>query len=272
MEKKPAAYQTVDLPTGRRLMINMLNLAKPRQSMIGLLEVDVTTPRQLIAVYKERTGEAISFTGFLTLCLGRAVEENKEVQAYLKGSKQLIFFEDVDVGIMVEHKSGEKRRLMGYVVRAANHKTILEIHNEIRAVQTAPLPASRGLPGWFRRAMLLPGPLYRIVRAFIRWAFRRDPLIGISMGGTVSITSVGMFGEGHSGWGIFPATEVLGLVVGSIAWKPGVVEGRVEPREILHLTLVFDHEVIDGAPAARFTHRLIELIESGYGLSELAGS
>jgi pyruvate/2-oxoglutarate dehydrogenase complex dihydrolipoamide acyltransferase (E2) component len=40
-------------------------------------------------------------------------------------------------------------------------------------------------------------------------------------------------------------------------------------RQILHLTLVFDHDVIDGAPAARFTKRLVELIESGYGLDEM---
>ncbi len=46
------------------------------------------------------------------------------------------------------------------------------------------------------------------------------------------------------------------------------MEGRIEPREILNLTVMFDHEIIDGAPAARFTHRLVELIESGYGLDE----
>jgi hypothetical protein len=78
-----------------------------------------------------------------------------------------------------------------------------------------------------------------------------------------------MFGEGHSGWGIFPVTQVLGLVVGSIAWKPAVVEGRVEPREILHLTVTFDHNIVDGAPATRFTRRLVELIEDGYGLEEV---
>jgi pyruvate/2-oxoglutarate dehydrogenase complex dihydrolipoamide acyltransferase (E2) component len=44
------------------------------------------------------------------------------------------------------------------------------------------------------------------------------------------------------------------------------VEGRIEPREILNLTVMFDHDVIDGAPATRFTQRLVELIESGYGL------
>jgi pyruvate/2-oxoglutarate dehydrogenase complex dihydrolipoamide acyltransferase (E2) component len=102
----------------------------------------------------------------------------------------------------------------------------------------------------------------------MRMIGRSDPTIVTAMGGTVSITAIGMFGEGHSGWGIYPATEVLGLVVGSIAWKPAVVAGRIEPREILHLTVMFDHDVIDGAPAARFTRRLVELIESGDGLDE----
>ncbi|HUV94070.1 MAG TPA: 2-oxo acid dehydrogenase subunit E2, partial [Anaerolineae bacterium] len=96
-----------------------------------------------------------------------------------------------------------------------------------------------------------------------------DPTIIASMAGTVGITAVGMFGKGQGGWGIVPLPFPLGLVVGSIAWKPAVVEGRIEPREILNLTVVFDHDVIDGAPAARFARRLVELIESGYGLGEV---
>jgi pyruvate/2-oxoglutarate dehydrogenase complex dihydrolipoamide acyltransferase (E2) component len=32
---------------------------------------------------------------------------------------------------------------------------------------------------------------------------------------------------------------------------------------------MFDHDVVDGAPATRFTRRLVELIESGYGLDEM---
>jgi pyruvate/2-oxoglutarate dehydrogenase complex dihydrolipoamide acyltransferase (E2) component len=39
---------------------------------------------------------------------------------------------------------------------------------------------------------------------------------------------------------------------------------------ILDLTVIFDPDVVDGAPAARFVHRLVELVESGYGLSEMA--
>jgi pyruvate/2-oxoglutarate dehydrogenase complex dihydrolipoamide acyltransferase (E2) component len=124
-------------------------------------------------------------------------------------------------------------------------------------VQSRPVPSNRGLPSWFRTAMLLPWSLSWLIKTLIRMAVRRDPTIVTSMGGTVSITAVGMFGEDHSGWGIFPMTEVLGLVVGTIASKPVVVAGRIEPREILHLTVAFDHHVIDGAPATRFTHRLV---------------
>jgi pyruvate/2-oxoglutarate dehydrogenase complex dihydrolipoamide acyltransferase (E2) component len=33
-------------------------------------------------------------------------------------------------------------------------------------------------------------------------------------------------------------------------------------RDILHLTASFDHDIVDGAPAARFTRRLVELLEN----------
>jgi pyruvate/2-oxoglutarate dehydrogenase complex dihydrolipoamide acyltransferase (E2) component len=80
-----------------------------------------------------------------------------------------------------------------------------------------------------------------------------------------------MFGGGHSGWGLSPTPHPVGLVVGSIAWKPAVVEGRIEPREILNLTVTFDHDIVDGGPATRFVRRLVELIESGCGLVEKDG-
>ncbi len=96
-------------------------------------------------------------------------------------------------------------------------------------------------------------------------------MISASLGGTVALTSVGMFGGGHSGWGVSPTFHPVVLVVGSIAWKPVVVEGRVEPREILNLTVTFDHDIVDGGPATRFVRRLVGLIESGYGLDETDG-
>jgi len=269
MNEKALSYHVVDLTPGRRIWLNTLELSWTAHTIYGLLEVDVTRARQFIAEHKTRTGESLSFTGYLAFCVARAVEQDKAVQACRKGRRQLVMFEDVHVGLMVEHKSGEKGALMGHVIWDANRKTYFEIHREIRSVQSSPVPQGRGMPRWFRSAMLLPWPLSRLMMALLRANRQRDPMSFVSMGGTVAITSVGMFGGGYSGWGLTPTPQPLGLVVGGIAWKPVVVDGRIEPREILNLTVLFDHDVVDGAPATRFTRRLVELIESGYGLDEM---
>ena len=44
------------------------------------------------------------------------------------------------------------------------------------------------------------------------------------------------------------------------------MDGQIAIREYLSLTISFDHDIVDSAPAARFTERLKELIESGFGL------
>jgi pyruvate/2-oxoglutarate dehydrogenase complex dihydrolipoamide acyltransferase (E2) component len=266
MNEKTGPYHVVDLPAGRRVWVNALDLSWPAHTMYGLLEVDVTVVRRFIADHKARTGETLSFAGYLAFCLARAVDEDKSVQAHRKGDRQLVQFDDVNVGLMVERKVGEKRALMGHVLRAANRKTYREIHDEIRTVQADPVPPARGMPTWFRSAMLLPWPLSRLAITLLRLNARRDPMISVSMGGTVALTSVGLFGGGRSGWGLSPTLHPLGLVVGGISWKPAVVEGRIEPREILNLTVTFDHDIVDGGPATRFVRRLVELIESGYGL------
>ena len=78
-----------------------------------------------------------------------------------------------------------------------------------------------------------------------------------------------MFGKG-SGWGIPTAASSLAITLGGLAPKPVVVDGRIAIRDLLCMTVSFDHRITDGAPAARFTDRLRELIESGYGLPNLA--
>ena len=268
MNKKIGPYHIVDLPPARQEVSNFLELYWWKHCMYGLLEVDVTVAKQFIEAYKARTGELLSFTGYLVFCLARAIDEDKSVQAYLKGRKQLVVFDNVDVGMTIERRVDGTKAVMGHIVRVANHKTYREIHQEIRAVQAKPVPPYKGYKPWFRTAMTLPWPLSRLFVTLMRVAIRRDPSIFVSMGGTVCVTAVGMFGEGQGGWGVVPLPFTLGLVVGSTAWKPAGVGGRIELREILNLTVVFDHDVIDGAPAARFARRLVELIESGYGLDE----
>jgi len=268
MKHSTRPYHVVDFPAERRAMPAFLNLKSGRHVMYALLEVDVTVARQFIEDYRVRTGEQLSFTGYLAFCLARAVDENKVVQACRKGSKQLIIFDDVDVGMMVERKQGETRILTGHILHGANHKTFQEIHQEIRLAQSEPVPPNNGMPAWFRSALLLPWPLSEVFKALFRMVISRNPMIVTSMAGTVGISSVGMFGKGHNGWGIADGTHVVDLVVGGTAGKLAEVEERIEAREVLSLTVEFDHDVIDGAPAARFTRNLVELIESGYGLEE----
>ncbi|HSV95382.1 MAG TPA: 2-oxo acid dehydrogenase subunit E2 [Spirochaetota bacterium] len=56
------------------------------------------------------------------------------------------------------------------------------------------------------------------------------------------------------------------FALGSITRKPGIKNNTTTARDYIKITILFDHDVVDGAPAARFTSRLVDLIESGYGL------
>ena len=47
-----------------------------------------------------------------------------------------------------------------------------------------------------------------------------------------------------------------------------MVEEQIVVREFLNLTIGLDHDIIDGAPAARFVNRFEELIEGAYGLPD----
>jgi hypothetical protein len=266
MNQKIRPYHVIDLPAGRREMPNLLDLYWRKHSIYGLLEVDVTVARQFIANHKAQTGEALSFTGYLAFCLARAVDEDKSVQAYLKGRKKLVIFDDVDVAMPIERQIGGTRAPMVYIVRRANHKTFLQIHQEIRSVQAQMVPHNKGFAPSILFFMRLPWPVPQLFGAVLRAATRRDPAgTTVRLAGTVGVTAVGMFGH-RSGWGLVPMVQTLGLVVCGIARKPALVDDRIEPREMLSLTVVFDHDVVDGAPATRFVQRLTELIESGYGL------
>jgi hypothetical protein len=267
MAKSSGRYQVVEFPPSRRETPGLLDIVWGKHAIYGLVEVDVTAARQIMARHKARTGETLSFTGYLVYCLARAVQEDKSVQAYLKGRSRLVMFDDVDVGLPVERQLDGKRVPVGHVIRRANHKTFREIHSEIRLLQAQPVPPSKGIAPWLRFALLLPWPLSRPFPALLRAAIRWDPAILVDQAGTIGVTSVGMFGQ-RAGWGLTPPLHSLSVVVGGIAQRPAVVEGRLESREMLSLTIAFDHDVVDGAPAARFVRRLLDLIESGHGLAE----
>lgn len=78
-------------------------------------------------------------------------------------------------------------------------------------------------------------------------------------GGTFSISSLGGIG-GTFFTPIVNHPEVAILGVGRMEWKPVLTDGEFVPRLILPLSLSYDHRVVDGADAARFTTRISELL------------
>jgi len=60
-----------------------------------------------------------------------------------------------------------------------------------------------------------------------------------------------MFGTGL-GWGIPYVGYSISITIGGIAKKSLVINDKIEIRDCLNLTLSLDHDIIDGAPVARF--------------------
>lgn len=259
-------YDVVRFPMERMLIVDSMRIANRKRVIQGLLEVDVTKARTYMREHKMRTGETLSFTAFILTCLGRAVDEHKIVHAYRDRRHRLVIFDEVDVTTMIEVELGDQKFPYAHIVRAANTRDFRGLHDEIRAVQSGQgIRESQDRWGFMRWFLLLPTFLRDLAYHF--WL--GNPHLVKSTIGTVGLTAVGMFGEG-GGWGLYIPIYTVGVMVGGISLKPWVVDGRIEIREILNLTVGFDHDIVDGAPAARFTKRLKELIEVGPELIESA--
>lgn len=265
MKENTREYEVVPFPVMRQLIVDSGRVAHSKHNIRCLLEIDVTKAHQFIRENKEKTGESLSFTAFVIACLGQAVEANKFVHAYRNRRNQLVIFNDVDVLTYIEIEMEGSKFPLAYIVRAVNRKTWREIHDEIRSIQAnpeqSPNARRKQLVRWF---LLLPG----FVRDIFYRAVNRNPHAWKKYVGTVYLTAVGMFGKGN-GWGIGFSAHTLGITLGGISQQPVVIEGRIEIRECLNLTADFDHDLIDGAPAARFIEQFRNLIEAGAGKSEL---
>ena len=264
MKQRRAGYRVVPYPRYMRFAAAAYQSVRHKPMIHGLLEVDVTEARTAIRAYKARTGESLSFTAFLCACLGKAVDEHKAVQAFRMAGNRLILFDDVDICVRIEREVAGRKYVVPHILRAANRRTFRELHDEIRAAQVADTRDA------LTRLSFLPFALYRPFILVLTAIARRRPQLWKEHMGTVGVTSVGMFGRG-AGWGIpLAAPTPLMVTVGGIGEKQTFVDGHIGNREYLSLTISVDHEVVDGAPATRFTQRLKELIESGYGLDCIA--
>jgi pyruvate dehydrogenase E2 component (dihydrolipoamide acetyltransferase) len=85
-------------------------------------------------------------------------------------------------------------------------------------------------------------------------------------GGTFTITNLGgIGGTGFSPIVNYPEVAILGLSRSSM--EPVWLNGKFEPRQVLPLSLSYDHRLIDGADAARFLRWIAEAFEQPFLLS-----
>jgi pyruvate/2-oxoglutarate dehydrogenase complex dihydrolipoamide acyltransferase (E2) component len=207
----------------------------------------------------------VSWTGFVIASVVRAVAQHPDVNSGMAGN-DILYFDRVDVGATVE-RHWQGRTVLDIVsIPDADRKGCAEISEILHRAKLGPGEphTQRGLT---RALMRLPGPLRR---TGIRMVARR-PSVAATFGPAVGVTSVGMFTRSW-GWAIPVAPLTVTVTVGGVADRPVVQHGEVVARATLPLTLSFDHSVVDGAPAARFTETLRTLVESAAAFSVAAAA
>lgn len=248
-------------PKIRRAYVDVLREGHRRHIIHGLVEVDITEARRVMREAMGRGEEKLSLTGFIVTCVAKAVDENRMLHAHRWGRRKLVLFDEVDVNLQLEQVDPDGTRIVqSRIIRAANRKGVSEISTEIRQAQLrtdADRRRYRGTLWLVTLPRMIRSLIWRLVIARPWWTKR--------FGGTIAVSSVGMFGK-SLGWGIPITPAPLMVTIGGIGPRPILGDGAVENRDHLSITISVDHDIIDGAPAARFVERLRQLVEAAYGL------
>ncbi|MGW0758447.1 2-oxo acid dehydrogenase subunit E2 [Streptomyces sp. NPDC002814] len=251
---RPRRVDAGPFPAERRLVVAAQRAGRHMAAMHSLVELDVTAARELLAA----SDRPVSFTAFVAASVARAAAAHPDVHAYRDWRGRMVRHRYVDVGTMVEVDTAHGPFALPHVLRDADVREVSDLTAELRAVKADPTATGPGriLDRFGNTLTRLPGLLPAMYALLARSVRLRQST------GTVAVTAVGMFGAG-GGFGIaslslFP----LQVVVGGLAQQPRIVGGRFEAREVLDLTITLDHNVIDGAPAARFVADLRRLVEN----------
>ena len=250
-------YTKVPYPKIRKATIGLLKAAKRKNMIHSIIEVDISSARNNLRKIKKETNNYISFTGYIIYCVSKAVDKNKLMHAYRNKKKQLILFSDVDVSTTIERRIDSNSEVVAMIIRGANHKSMAEISEEIKNEKEKDVSEAEV----FRSINL-----FLAIPPFIRqWVFRlldKSPKLMKKKAGTIMVTSANMIGGG-AGWGIPIATHTLNVTIGGIVDRIVELNNQFEKRQHLCLTFSFDHDIIDGAPAARFIRNIKKIIERG---------
>lgn len=241
-------------PSSRRLVTAAVRAGRRIVPMHGLFDADVTEARRLLATHDP----PLSLTAFIVASTARAAAAHPEVHAYRDWRGRLLEHRHVDVQTLIEVPTRQGPFGLVHVVRDADIRNVADITAELRSVKSQPARTTRERMVHTIAPVLgrVPG-LYRLMYAVMSRSRRAHLATG-----TVQVTAVGMF-AGGGGFAIAPPTLAsLFVVVGGASRRPRVMGDHVEVRSVVDLTVSVDHNVVDGAPAARFGAELRRILET----------
>ncbi len=259
-------YEVRKLTPYRLMSIYAYDALETGHNMCAQIELDVTGIRQRLRAQR-RAGRNISFFGYLLSAIAKTIDRNRELN-HIRSGKRIYCFDEIDICIPIELELDGVPIPRIYIVRDAAKKTMAEITLEVENakkhwresgdVSEEDKKAQR----WLELAATLPGWL----TTFIIRHLPQNPFKIKKMFGTTYVVSVSGFTDA-TGF-IVPYFEgryrPLAFAIGSVAKKPGVMNSEIKIREYLSLTISINHDLVDGAPAARFIDQLKQRIE-GYG-------
>ncbi|MFA7042963.1 MAG: 2-oxo acid dehydrogenase subunit E2 [Bacteroidales bacterium] len=258
-------YKIQKFPRTRIATLDVSAIGLQKHHIVAMIEIDVSEARQKIKKYKNKIHK-ISFTAWLIKAISHTIKDHEQAAAYLKGKHSLFIFNDINISMIVEKDLDGQKVPVPLIIEKANERSIESITRQINEAKATPLTdddivLQRKSNKLERSYYFLPGFVRRL---FWKYLLRHPPLAYKTMG-NVAFTSIGMMGK-VNGWFIPMSVLPICFGVSAITKKPVVVNDRIEVREVLKMTVLLDHDVIDGAPMTRFLSNLSENIEKGIGL------
>jgi pyruvate dehydrogenase E2 component (dihydrolipoamide acetyltransferase) len=187
---------------------------------------DLLALRKKYADEYEKKGAKLTVTSFVIKAVAETLKKHPILNCSLDEAAQEIVFKDyVHIGIAVDTEAG----LIVPVIRDADKKNLVELSKELESLATK--------------------------------ARDRKVTADELKGGTFTISNQGGIGGAHF-TPIVNKPEVAILGLGRAAQKPWVRDGKIEIRSLMPIGLSYDHRVIDGGNAARFTVDLVKAIEN----------
>ena len=265
--QKPEAIE-IKYPPVRQFTSDTGKIGREKHFVRTLLEVDITEALQKIKTLRG-PGKKVSFLAWFIKVLADTVAQHPPINGIAKGRNSVLVFKSVNISTVVEKVVEGVQVPLPLVLRNVNFKNHFQINEEIQsAVDQAVVSEGNLVLGKGQSKLLL-----RLGVAFPQWLgllIMRTFILGNprwmhEMMGTVMVTSLGTVG-GTCGWIIPTSMHPLNIGIGSLNKRSIIMEGLIVRRDILHLTIAVDHDIVDGMPALKFVEDLVARLEKGFGL------